>query len=196
MFQYNKKKSANLQKLLFLFSRLCKSSRLELKNGFRGIKVQAELKPCVNKYETRNVAMLIFPFRAANGKTVYGQRKYLILSSQRPGAIRKLVYPILQVENKGTKERWLARDAGGSSRGGLKSGQPSCCTTWCHEPTTAYLTEYWGIFISTLCSTAAETDCISVFLVCSLALDLNIAKSTTWRVVDLTISRLSADLHP
>lgn len=67
MFQYNKKKSANLQKLLFLFSRLCKSSRLELKNGFRGIKVQAELKPCVNKYETRNVAMLIFPFRAANG---------------------------------------------------------------------------------------------------------------------------------
>lgn len=91
--------------LLLLFSRLCKSSRSELKDGFRGIELQAELKPCVSKYETRNVTMLLFPFRAANGKTIYGQRKYLILSSQCPDAIRKLVYPILQMENKGTKER-------------------------------------------------------------------------------------------
>lgn len=82
MFQYNKKNLLTCRNYhsLGLFSRLCKSSRLDLKDGFHGIKVQAELKPCVNIYETRNVTVLLFPFRAANGKTVHGQRKYLILS--------------------------------------------------------------------------------------------------------------------
>lgn len=68
--------------------------------------MRAPLKPCVNKNEIKNVAALIFPLRAAKGRNyIWAKAVPDPVCFQCPGAIRKVVYPILQKGNRALRRK-------------------------------------------------------------------------------------------